>query len=303
MARLRLAAVSLSFLCAIGFDVGAALDAGPEYVGGARCQACHAAQAELWRGSHHDLAMQPAGESTVLGDFDNAKFTYAGTTSRFFRRGDAFFVNTDGPDGALVDFEIRYTFGVDPLQQYLVDLPGGRLQALTIAWDTRPAEQGGQRWFHLYPGESVTHDDELHWTRLNHNWNTTCAECHSTGLDKNYDPESRRYASTFAEIDVACEACHGPGSRHVAWAEKSGDWKSFDTPQKGLTHRFDERIGVTWPRDATTGKPRRSQPRESRVEIETCAACHSRRAQLFEDERRGQPLMDAYLPSLLEPGN
>ena len=303
LTRLRFSPAILAFLCVFGFEGQAAVDGDPEYIGVARCQACHETQVGLWRGSHHDLAMQHANETTVRGDFDNAKFTYTGTTSTFFRRGEGFFVNTDGPDGRLAEFEIRYTFGIDPLQQYLVELPGGRLQALTIAWDTRPAEQGGQRWFHLYPDEAVTAGDELHWTGLSHNWNTTCAECHSTRLDKNYDSGSRSYATTWSEIDVACEACHGPGSNHVAWAEKTGDWERFDTPQKGLTHRLDERAAVVWLPDESTGKPRRSEPRASRVEIETCAACHARRAQLFEDNRRGQPLMDAYLPSLLEPGN
>jgi hypothetical protein len=58
-------------------------------------------------------------------------------------------VRTDGPDGALRDYPIAYTFGVYPLQQYLIAMPGGRLQALGVAWDSRPKEQGGQRWFHL----------------------------------------------------------------------------------------------------------------------------------------------------------
>ena len=108
-------------------------------------------------------------------------FDYAGTTTEFFRRDGKFFVRTDGPDGKLADFEVKYTFGVEPLQQYLIELPRGRLQALSIAWDSRPKSQNGQRWFHLYPNERVTHDDELHWSRPSQNWNFMCADCHSTG--------------------------------------------------------------------------------------------------------------------------
>jgi cytochrome c553 len=77
-------------------------------------------------------------------------------------------------------------FGVYPLQQYLLPLDDGRLQALSIAWDSRPAEEGGQRWYHLYPDEAIAHDDPLHWTGPYQNWNTRCAECHSTDLHKNY---------------------------------------------------------------------------------------------------------------------
>ena len=59
-----------------------------------------------------------------------------------FATDGKFFVETDGPDGKLATFEVKYTFGVDPLQQYLIEFPDGRLQALSIAWDTRPKEQG-----------------------------------------------------------------------------------------------------------------------------------------------------------------
>jgi hypothetical protein len=122
--------------------------------------------------------MQVASEETVLGNFNNAKFTYSGVTSTFYKRDGKFFVRTDGPDGKLRKYEISYTFGADPLQQYLVAFPRGRYQVLGIGWDSRPKEKGGQRWFHLYPDEKISHDDPLHWTGPNQNWNFMCAECH-----------------------------------------------------------------------------------------------------------------------------
>ena len=115
--------------------------------------------------------MEVASETTVLGDFDNASFTYAGITSTFSKRDGKFIVRTDGPDGQLHDYEIAYTFGFTPLQQYLVAFPGGRYQSLPIAWDARPRAQGGQRWFHMYPAERITSTDPLHWTGPNQNWN------------------------------------------------------------------------------------------------------------------------------------
>src|SRR5207302_4193865 len=131
------------------------------------------------------LAMQHATDTSVLGDFNDASFDYYGVRSRFFRKDGEFFVETDGPDGKLAVFEVKYTFGVDPLQQYLIELPGGRIQALSIAWDSRPKGQGGQRWFHLHPNEPIKHDDELHWTRHSQNWNVMCAGCHPPGVRKN----------------------------------------------------------------------------------------------------------------------
>jgi hypothetical protein len=189
------------------------------FVGGSRCAECHKREHDLWQLSDHDLAMQPASEETVLGDFDNATYSYHGVRSEFTRRDGKFVVRTDGPDGVLKEYEISYTFGVRPLQQYLVEFPDGRLQTLALCWDTRPPKQGGQRWFHIYPDEDIKHGDELHWTGRNQNWNYMCAECHSTRVRKNYDFSTNSFSTTWSEIDVSCEACHGPGSRHADWAE------------------------------------------------------------------------------------
>ena len=141
--------------------------------------------------------MAHATKESVLGDFNDASFDYFGVHSRFFRDGDKFMVETDGPDGKLAPFEVKYTFGLYPLQQYLVEFPDGRIQALSLAWDSRPKSEGGQRWFHLYPNEDIKHDDVLHWTKLNQNWNFMCAECHSTGVRKNYDAAKDRFATSM----------------------------------------------------------------------------------------------------------
>lgn len=267
----------------------------PTYVGREACAGCHAAENELWQGSDHDLAMQPANAATVLGDFDDATFDYAGVTSTFFQRDGKYFVRTDGPDGALADFEVAYTFGVEPLQQYLVPFEGGRYQALSIAWDSRPEDAGGGRWFHLYPDEHIDHEDTLHWTKRYQRWNFMCASCHSTQVRKNYDLATHSYDTEFFEIDVSCEACHGPGSRHVAWAETPED-ERHRNPGLALDLRTDDAV---WVMDIETGLSERQPPRAERTEIETCAACHSRRSQLHEDDPHGQLLLEDYLPSLL----
>ena len=210
----------------------------PHYVGVEACARCHESQTDLWRGSHHDLAMQEATAETVLGDFSGRELVYAGVMSSFFENDGKFVVRTDGPDGELRDYEIAYTFGVFPLQQYLVEFPGGRFQALGQAWDSRPVSEGGQRWFHVYPDEKIDFRDPLHWTKRFQNWNFMCAECHSTALQKNYRPsvggEADRYETSWFEIDVSCEACHGPGSSHVAWGEKEKDERDSNLEGSGL---------------------------------------------------------------------
>lgn len=269
------------------------------YVGSDACAACHADATNAWRGSQHAVAMQAATASTVRGDFADAKFRQGSVESTFFKRDGRFFVHTDGPNGALGDYAIAYTFGVDPLQQYLVAFPDGRLQALSIAWDTRPATSGGQRWFTLYPGVTIAHTDPLHWTGRMQNWNFMCAECHVTGFEKNYDATHDRFDSKWAELGVGCEACHGPGAAHVAWANAHNKGTATPVANKGLVARLDERAGVVWQREPQRDTAARSAPRTDEREIEVCAQCHARRAPIAPGYVAGMRFLDYYRPELL----
>jgi predicted CXXCH cytochrome family protein len=271
------------------------------YAGSTSCQGCHTAEYQRWQRSQHAVAMQEATEQTVLGDFSGRSLRHGGVTSRLLRRDGRYVVTTDGADGKLADFEVRYTFGVHPLQQYLVELPGGRVQALPLAWDARPRAEGGQRWFHLYPHEQVGHLDELHWTRGQQNWNFMCADCHSTGVRKNYDAGPATFATTWREISVGCEACHGPARRHVELARAAA--ASGGRPSaSGLAVEFDERRGVSWIPDPATGTATRSRPRKTSKELDVCAQCHARRGQFSDGYRPGAPFTDHYLPALLTEG-
>jgi predicted CXXCH cytochrome family protein len=267
-------------------------------VGAQACATCHRPQYEAWRGSHHALAMQEASQATVLGNFNHARFTYGGVTSTFFTRDEKFYVNTDGPDGALHDYEIRYTFGIAPLQQYLIPFPDGRLQALNICWDTRPKDQGGQRWFHLYPNEVVDFRDALHWTGPYQNWNYMCSECHSTNVRKNYTPDTDRFATTWSEIDVACEACHGPGARHVEWSRQAQAGHAPADPTKGLAVDLAARGGA-WVFEGGAPIARLSAPRDTHPQV-VCARCHARRTQMGEDYDYSQALGQSHMLALLD---
>ncbi|MEY2983244.1 MAG: hypothetical protein RL562_3471 [Planctomycetota bacterium] len=267
----------------------------PGYVGAARCATCHPLEHASWQGSHHDLAMQEATSATVLGSFDAAPFEHGGITTSFRRDGDRHFITTDGPDGTPQEFEVRYAFGVEPLQQYLVDIGKGRLQALQVAWDSRPAAQGGQRWFHLYPDAHAPAGDPMHWTGPAMNWNFMCASCHSTDVRRGYTLDTDTYETTWSEIDVGCESCHGPGSHHVTQAEAQDFDEAF-----GLPAKLDG--PAPWVLGPGETIARRATPFEGHAEVETCAPCHARRAQVTEEPWPGSPLLDHYQPSLLEDG-
>ncbi|MFK8332891.1 tetratricopeptide repeat protein [Pseudomonas sp. BJa5] len=253
------------------------------YVATATCLGCHADQAKAWKDSDHGWAMREAKPANVLGNFANTRFDDAGVQARFFRKGERFFVNTEGETGKPVDFEVLYTFGHYPLQQYLVSLPRGRLQALTIAWDSRSKGEGGQRWFSLYPGQRFAPDDPLHWTGRYQNWNGMCADCHSTRLMKNYNDREDSFATTWQEQTVGCQSCHGPGQAHVDWAKaaKSGQQTYASAKDVGLAVDY-KALG-------------------SQGQVEQCAFCHSRRQTLGVGQLPGHKQLDQSLPATLRP--
>ena len=234
-------------------------------IGRQSCASCHQSQFDAFQGSHHDQAMAVATDESVLADFNDQTIEHFGVTSRMFRDGTRFMINTEGPDGQMQDFEVKYTFGVEPLQQYMVELERpvdaaeneiGKVQVLRVSWDTDQ-----KKWFYLSPpdvSEKLDPSDPLHWTGITQNWNTTCAICHSTDYQKNFDLASRSYHSTFSEIDVSCEACHGPASYHVELAE---------------------RMSLFWDRNHGYGLAK-LKTESNLAQIHTCAPCHSRRAEV-----------------------
>ncbi|MHC8407465.1 tetratricopeptide repeat protein [Pseudomonas sp. TMB3-21] len=234
-----------------------------------QCQGCHSEQVKDWQGSHHQLAMQPATAETMLGDFNNVTVNAEKEAVRFSRKGDEFWVNTPGLDGKNNDFKVAYTFGIAPLQQYLIEVGEGRLQALGVAWDTET-----NRWFHLYAGQGVNFKNPLHWSKPSQNANFMCVECHTTGFKRNFDATTGTFASQWNSLGVGCQACHGPASNHLEWSAKKTD----------LIH---------------AGFAVDLKDKDATVEIETCARCHARRAPLGDGFTVGKRLMDDYLPSTL----
>jgi len=266
----------LAWVLALGLTAPGCRDRGeievvavPEatFVADRECHTCHQSQHQSWLGSHHHLAMQPATPEFVKGNFEDSTFTHHGVTTRFFQRDGSYFVNAEGSDGALTDFEVKYVFGVEPLQQLLIEFDRGRMQCLTVAWDTI-----GERWFSLYE-ERFPAEDPMHWTGLQQNWNYMCAECHSTDLRRGWDDTEAAYDTTWKEISVGCQACHGPGSLHVDWAATADASAVKDDDRKGLAVSLD-------------GNPR--------TQIESCARCHSRRSLVSDRYHAGDRFLDHY---------
>lgn len=269
-----------------------------DHAGSTACAECHPREHAAWRSSHHARAMAQATPETIRGDFSGLNAAAGGATARFFRDGDRFLVETEGRDGKPAVFAVSHSFGLEPLQQYLVTFPDGRLQALPWAWDTRPREAGGQRWFHVYGDDPVPPSDSRHWTRYLQTWNHMCAECHSTALDKGYDAANNTYRTTWSEISVGCEACHGGGRAHVAWAREGA---KPGVSLKGFAAAAAVRGPGDWAQDPATGSPKAGVARQANGELETCGRCHSRRGQVWPVWAPGRPLADTHRPALLTP--
>ena len=257
-------------------DHSAEMNFEPKFVGKETCIDCHKVEYDLWTGSDHDLAMDFANDFSVVGNFDNAEFEYGGQVHKFYKRDNKYFVYTEGADGKMQEFEVKYTFGVHPLQQYLIEFPGGRLQTLALTWDTI-----SKSWYHMadavYSDEIVDHDNWLHWTNQAQNWNGMCADCHSTNLKKGFDIETKTFNTTWSEIDVSCEACHGPASEHIKWA---------NLPQ------------MARPLNTNTGLVVKTSNINNRRYVDLCARCHTRRSALRDYDFDWTDLLDHMIPEL-----
>ncbi|MCG8306591.1 MAG: tetratricopeptide repeat protein [Cytophagales bacterium] len=249
-----------------------------DYVGSETCKSCHEKEYNDWEGSHHDRAMMVADEQSVLADF-NTTFTNQGVTSKFYKKDGRFFVNTEGTDGVYNDFEIVYTFGIEPLQQYIVEFPRGKFQCLRTAWDTEKNE-----WFDLYPDMKLVHDEWIHWTKGGLNWNTMCSDCHSTLVKKNYTPVKDSYNTSYSIINVSCEACHGPGKEHVEITESEAFKNDPDTLNRDIGKLYMGKYTL---------------PKQM---VDDCARCHSLRTQYTEYYDHEGIYMDHYAPDLLRDG-
>jgi predicted CXXCH cytochrome family protein len=242
-----------------------------DYVGESACISCHQEEYDLWKGSHHDWAMKVATDVSVLGDFNDHKITLDGVDYHFFKDGDTYMVSVKEIDGRAETYKIEHTFGVAPLQQYITEFDKGKHQVLRASWDS-----DSNRWYHQYEGRQFHPDDWLHWTEGGQRWNTMCAECHSTNLDRNYFMEEDSFHTTWSSINVSCEGCHGPGKAHVEWAERHEKQKNKYGGRGDTIYHI------------LSGRSQRAQ-------IDQCAPCHARRSKLTADFNQGDGFEEQFI--------
>ena len=261
------------------------------------CATCHPAETRRWRSSHHAGAMAEAvhlnqgrlqpDKQSLLGDFNNATATHLDLKANF-KTIDGHPVMSLTRSGKTTHHIVSYSFGVFPLQQYLTETDDGRWQVLPFFWDARSAEDGGQRWITLHPQESISAADRLHWQQPLANWNGMCADCHSTGLVRNFSPAENRFDTKFSQISVSCGSCHGPQPH------------TNNPISSGSTAGFAPRFPIGHPgKSAASQRPPSKEAAQSTLEI--CAGCHSLRSPLVDGIDPREPFLDQFAPALPAP--
>jgi predicted CXXCH cytochrome family protein len=245
-------------------------DISSSFTGSASCQRCHEAEYSQWSRSLHVRMTKPAAEGPIVGDFDDVSFAGNGRAYTMETRNGRRFISVSHGGRPAQTFEVQYTLGAKRFQGYLTRLPDGRLYVLPAFWHV--AQKRWVDWKEITPVPDGDHD-------LRQIWNTTCFNCHATNLDANYSVASKTYNTTWTEMGLACEACHGPGTPHIALMD---EWAKSGKPSPNAP------VGIFAPRSAS--------PRQT---FDMCAYCHGNKNNIFLGYRPGDRMEDYALPFLV----
>ena len=252
------------------------------------CIGCHSSAAQSWGKSDHAKSMALPDKNSVLANFDNAEVEHYGQKARFYTKGNQYHVTITYDDN-VDNYQIKYTFGHFPLQQYLVDTGNGKLHVLPFAWDSRKKSDGGQRWYHNYSHEEIRPEDRLHWRQPLQNWNGMCADCHSDGLKRNYNADENSFDSQFDNINVGCLSCHGDMSEH----EKQNKSRNVAKDITSSQHPTGQ-----WLRSLGEKTAHWQGEKRDNSFMDNCFSCHALRAPLTDGIVPNTPFLDQFMPQL-----
>jgi predicted CXXCH cytochrome family protein len=149
------------------------------YVGANRCAECHAQHVEDWKHTLHAKMIQSAvaegPDRTIVADFTQP------SQHRKFELED-----------------VKWVIGSRWKQRFIGEVDGEEV-VFPAQWSVK------DRVWQSYGAR------EDWWHRHHPDWKgrsnfKLCAGCHSTGVD--------HYTQSWAELNISCEACHGPGKLH-----------------------------------------------------------------------------------------
>ena len=256
--------------------------ASTDYVGSASCARCHQEDFDQWQRSLHIRMTKPIGEAAIAGDFsDGTRFSDHDRSFEFGRDNGKPFMRVSFGGRTPETFTIDYTLGHKRYQGYLSALPDGRIYVLPAFWHIE--SKRWVDWKEITPIPDGAHD-------LRQIWNTNCFNCHATNLAQGFDVTTQKYKTTWTEMGIGCEACHGPGRPHLelmtAW-EKDPSAK----PQYDNSARNRDLSGIL-----KIFAPRSAPPRQT---YDTCAYCHGNKRNVFLGFRAGDHYEDYAVPFLI----
>jgi len=208
-------------------DGGVAPRPAAAYIGSALCAECHADQREAWRDSWHARALARPDRRAVRGEWGGAHYAGSSSEAWMTRRGGEHRMRTRGPDGQLADFTVDWLIGGKRMQDDVTVFPDGRWQVLPVYFHVT-----GREWVDYTEKKQgpLTPEHPFYWANFRRMANHECLDCHTTGLEVSYDLAAKKWSTRFADPGVACESCHGPGSRHADSAEAADIFQPAKAP-------------------------------------------------------------------------
>jgi predicted CXXCH cytochrome family protein len=243
------------------------------YLGSAACQRCHEPEHESWRRTLHTQMTKPIAEAHIVGDFrPGTKLQQNGRAYTMATHDGRYFVTVAQGSRKPETFEVNYTLGARRFQGYLSKLPDGRIYVLPVFWHNET-----KRWIDWKEITPIPEDPDHDLRQI---WNVTCVNCHATNLVKNFTPSTNTYATTWTEMGIGCEACHGPGAAHVSLMT---EWERDPSTRTANT-------------DIRIFSAARATPRQN---FDTCGYCHGNKNNMFFGFTPGDRYEDFALPFLI----
>jgi predicted CXXCH cytochrome family protein len=253
-----------------------------EYLGSGACARCHDVEHTQWKNSLHIKMTKPIAEATVVGDFrDGTKFADHDRSYTFGMKDGKPYVSVSFGGRVPETFSVDYTLGAKRYQGYLATLPEGRIYVLPVFWHI--ASKRWVDWKEITPIPDGAHD-------IRQIWNANCFNCHGTNIVQGFDVAAKKYQSTWTEMGIGCEACHGPGRRHVelmdAWEKDPASKPKYDNSSKN--RQLSDTLKIL---SVKSSEPRRV--------YDTCAYCHGNKRNIFVGFKGGDRYADYAMPFLI----
>ena len=240
------------------------------YVGSQACARCHQDDYDEWKRSLHVRMTKPIAEAEVIGDFSGVRLAGHDRSFEFTRAGGKPVMRVSFGGRPAETFSIDYTLGFKRFQGYLSALPNGQMYVLPAFWHV-----DSRRW--LDWKEITPIPDGAH--HLRQIWNSNCFNCHATNLARGFDADRKSFKTSWTEMGIGCEACHGPGGRHI---------EMIDAAQKDPSLKPGGTLEIY---SSSSGVARQS--------FDTCGYCHGNKKNVFAGFTAGSRYEDFALPFLI----